>query len=509
MKISFLIHVCLVFIACNTYSQSVFQKVTGIGLPGDATSFCIAADSTFVTACSGSLVKTDTNGNVIWAKRNLMPAMYKKSNVISQANGGYMVLYDMIAVGYGSSDIMVFNTDSEGLIEWIRYYGTDNTDIPTDIVEVPNGDFLITGQTNSFSHNDKDILLMRINKYGDQFWQRTYGTASEEDCAEKLIKSSFGGFVLAGKMTSALSILRTDDDGRLKWCKTYESGTLYDVIENPVNGDLFACGVLMPNVRAENNIFVMQADSTGNVIWAKIIGNNHNEIAYSISSNTDFSQVYISGEFQADTSSASDAFAACLNAGNGNIIWAKSYSSEQKDVFYDNAVYHSNSIINVGVSECCDTTYRNIFMVKTTLDGTSGCNEYDLIPLIDSTLILVPQDVTVTTDSGELWVTSTCYPPNLITAQQLTLCTTESVEEPSATGFFLYPNPAQNNFTVIRPFSAFEVYELFNEMGSKIECPFTTTGIETTFNTEGLPRGVYLIRISGQQKSFTSKIILN
>ena len=346
MKISFFIHVCLVVIVCNTFSQSVFQKVTGIGLPGDATSFCIAADSTFVIACSGSLVKTDTNGNVIWAKRNLMPAMYKNSNVISQANGGYMVLYDMIANGFGSSDIMIFNTDSDGLIEWIRYYGTDYTDIPTDIIEVPNGDFLITGQTNSISHNDKDILLMRINKYGDQFWQRTYGTDSEEDRAEKLIKSSFGGFVLAGKMASGISILRTDDDGRLKWCKTYESGTLYDIIENPMNGDFFVCGVIMPDLRGGNNVFVMQTDSTGNVKWAKAIGNNNKESAYSLSCNKDISRIYISGEYQSDISFASDAFAACLNAGDGNIMWAKLYSSTQKDVFYDNAIYNSNSIIS-------------------------------------------------------------------------------------------------------------------------------------------------------------------
>jgi hypothetical protein len=365
MKIHFLIPVFLFIIVSNSFSQNVFQKVTGIGYPGNANSFCVSADSTFVSACSGSLVKMDTNGNVIWAKRNLMPAMYKKSKVISQANGGYMVLYDMIANGYGSSDIMVFNTDSAGLIEWIRYYGTDYTDIPNDIIEMPNGDFLITGLTNSFSHGEKDILLMRINKTGDQFWQRTYGTASDEDGAEKLIKSSFGGFVLAGKITSGICILQTDDDGLIKWCNMYESGTLYDIIENPVNGDLFVCGVIMPNLRGGNNIFVMQSDSSGNVKWAKIIGNNNNEIAYSISSNQDFSQVFIAGEYQADTSSASDAFAACLNAGDGSIIWAKLYSSLQKNVFYDNAVYNFNSLINVGVSDCCDTTYRNIYMVKT------------------------------------------------------------------------------------------------------------------------------------------------
>jgi len=509
MKIHFLIFLCLFLIALNSFSQNVFQKVTGIGFPGNANSFCVSADSTFVSACSGSLVKTDTSGNVIWAKRNLMPAMYKKSKVISQTNGGYIVLYEMIANGYGSSDIMIFNTDSDGLIEWIRYYGTDYADIPNDIIEVPNGDFLVTGQTNSISHDDKDILLMRINKTGDQFWQNTYGTTSEEDRAEKVINSSFGGFVLAGKIAAGISLLRTDENGRLKWCNMYESGTLYDIIENPVNGDLFVCGVIMPNLRGENNIFVMQADSSGNTKWAKIIGNNNNEIAYSISCNQDFSHVYIAGEYQVDTSSASDAFAACLDAGDGSIVWAKLYSSVQKDVFYDNAVYNTNSILNVGVSDCCDTTYRNIYMVKTTLDGISGCNEYDLIPMIDSNLIISPQPYTLVSDSGELWVTTTCYPPNLISYQQLTLCTTESVEESSSQELIIYPNPAQANITVKSLFSENEVVELFNELGSKIDCPFITCGKEKTLNTAGLPRGVYLIKISDQEKSFTRKFILN
>jgi hypothetical protein len=129
--------------------------------------------------------------------------------------------------------------------------------------------------------------------------------------------------------------------------------------------------------------------------------------------------------------------------------------------------------------------------------------------MIDSNLTISAQPTTLIADSGELWVTSTCYPPSLISYQQLTLCTTESIEESADQEFLLYPNPAQDNITVISNFSENEMVELFNELGKKIDCPFITKGKEKTLNTESLTRGVYLIKISDHQQTVTRKFILN
>lgn len=508
MNLKLITPVFFVLFTITVFSQNVFQKVSGIGNHGTAYSFCISADSNIVIATTGSLVKTNTSGDIIWAKRYLFPAMYKKSRVISQQNGGFMVVYEMTADGFGSGDILIFNTDSAGLIEWIRYYGNDYVDIPYDITELPDGDFVITGQTNSIGQTDKDILLMRINKSGDQYWQRTYGVPSADDLAEKVVNSAFGGFLLCGSIGGGFSLLRTDDNGVMLWYKIYESGTLHDVIENPANGDIYACGVIQPSTRGQSNFFVMHADSSGDVIWAKVFGNNHEEIAYSLSCSDDFSKIYIAGSCQADTTSGSDAFAACLDAGDGTILWSKFYGSVQQDVFYDNDLMQG-SLINVGMSLCCDTSYQNFYMVKTDLDGVSGCNETDYIPLVDSTLELSPYPISVRSDSGDLWVSSTCYPPSAVSYQQLTLCTTESTEDIAEPRINLFPNPADNCVIVDYKLQAGDKIELFNATGSSTDCHYNIIGGKMELMTGNLPRGIYFIRVTAERRTFAAKLILD
>lgn len=509
MKIKILFPVLFGLITASTFAQNIYQKVAGIGYPGNAYSFCISSDSAFVIATAGSLVKTDTTGNILWAKRYLSSDMQKKIKVIRLENGGYIMLVNMILGGFGSDDIMVFNMDSAGLIQWIKYFRTDYTDIPEDVVELTNGDFVITGQTNSFGYADKDVLLMRISKYGDQYWQRSYGTASDYDIAHKLLYSAFGGFILAGEMSSVKNIIRTDDNGAVKWTSSYGWGSLFDLSENPLNGDIYACGVITDDLRGGTNIFVMRTDSSGNVIWSKKMGNSNNEIAYSISCDHDFSRVYIAGGYQMDSVSAADAFVACLSAANGSIQWAKRYGSQQNDIFYDNAVYNDNSLVNVGNSECCDTAYQNIFMVKTMLDGTSGCNEYDFLPVIDSNLAIIPQEALINTDTGDLWVTSICFPPHLISHQQLTLCSTESIAEVHNSALEIYPNPAANHFNIVYELKGGETIDIFNETGEKVDFIYTSHGQTITVDSDKLPGGIYLLRISDNKTQFIRKFILD
>ncbi|HNW89321.1 MAG TPA: T9SS type A sorting domain-containing protein [Bacteroidales bacterium] len=509
MKSKILFTTLFVLIATNTFSQNIFQKVTGIGYPGNAYSFCISSDSSFVTASAGSLVKTDTAGNILWAKKYLAPGMYNKSKVISLSNGGYIMLVSMSSDGFGSGDILFFNMDSEGLIKWIKYFGTAYTDIPEDVVELPNGDFVITGQTNSFGYPDKEVLLMRISKYGDQYWQRSYGTSSDYDIAHKLLYSAFGGFILSGEMSSKKNITRTDDHGTVKWCSSYGWGSLFDLSENPLNGDIYACGVITDDLRGGTNIFVMRADSSGNVIWSKKMGDNNNEIAYSICCDPAFSRLYVAGGCQVDSISAADAFVACLSAADGSIQWAKRYGSQQNDIFYDNAVYNDNSLVNVGNSECCDTAYQNIFMVKTMLDGTSGCNEYDFLPVIDSNLAIIPEEALINTDTGDLWVTSICFPPHLISHQQLTLCSTESIAEVHNSALEIYPNPAANHFNIVYELKGGETIDIFNETGEKVDFIYTSHGQTITVDSDKLPGGIYLLRISDNKTQFIRKFILD
>lgn len=499
--------ILFIFIVNYLPAQNIFQKVIGLGNPGRALSFCVTND-TIVGTCAGRLFKADSCGNIIWVKKYLPSSIYKTGKVFSLSNGGYVMLVEMVANGFGSGDIMVFNMDKDGLIEWIKYFGTDDYESPADMVELPDGDIVIAGQTKTNIHNGKETLLMRINKYGDQFWQRTYGTSSDADKPQKLLKSSFGGFVVAGEMAYMKNILRTDNNGNVKWSYSYGEGALFDMAENPINGDLFVCGSMRSALKGESNAFVMRTDSSGNVLWANMIGNDYREIAYTLNCNQDFSSIYLAGEYQADTALKADAFVAGINAADGGLLWAKLYGSSQVEVFYDNIVFRENSLLNIGYSEGFDTVFQNVYLVKTTLDGSSGCMESGLLPTIDSSLHLLPDTVVLTLDTVEQWVSSVCYPPSLINPQQLTLCSTESMDDKEDVAVHIYPNPAEDYLIIDYDLKKGEVVELFDETGRSVHFCFKSNQENVRIGTADLSPGIYLLKIAGKNRLITQKIII-
>ncbi|MEI6854179.1 MAG: T9SS type A sorting domain-containing protein [Bacteroidota bacterium] len=507
MKLKLLFTLVLSLLFSFTYAQNHFRKLVGTGFSGEARSFCTSTDGNYVVACAGSLIKVDTSGYVVWVKKYLTPAMYNQSKVIRQMNGGYLVIYDIKFGGVGGNDIMVFNTDSAGQIEWIKIYGSNGYDVPSDVLEMSNGDFVICGQSNAFTAGDKDVLMMRISKFGEQVWQRTYGTSSDEDAAEKLIATASGNIVVAGSISNQLSLVKTNSFGEFIWSKAYGYGALYDLIENPANGDLFACGKMVPDIsKSGQNLFVMNTDSSGNVKWAKIIGNNANECAYSLSANSDYSQIYLAGQELADTSSKGNAIAMSIQGSDGAISWSKSYGTAMNEVFYDNLLLNDNTLVNVGFSDYSDTTYHNLYIVKTTADGVSGCNDASFVPAHDSLLSLVAYDMPLVLDSGELTVITKCYPPSWIAHGELTLCSNSGIEDDEENQTpYLYPNPVTGESHIVIVAGTYKSYEVFDVAGQCLKA--SVIGNQTNniaVKASEYAAGIYLLKLFRENGSSAS-----
>ncbi len=494
-----ILYLSALFILLFSYAhaQNQFQKLVGTGFPGEAHSLCISQDGNYVAACAGSLFKVDTNSNVVWVKKYLSPLMYHRSYVIRQSNNGYLVIYDIISGGIGSDDIMVFNTDSAGQIEWIKVFGSSGFDIPADVKEMDNGDFVICGQSNGFDLADKDMLLIRISKVGEQLWQRTFGTASDDDHAEKLIASGSGDLIMAGSMAGKISLTKTNANGELTWSKVYGFGCLYDIVEDTTHGDLFVCGSMSPdNSKSGENLFVMKTDSAGNVEWVKLIGNNANETAYSISASSDHSRLYIAGRERPDSTVNGDAISLCLQATDGTIHWSRSYGTNENEVFYDNQLLNDNTLVNVGFSNYSDTIYHNLYIVKTSANGLSGCNETSFDPLFDSMLSIVAEELPIVLDSGDLTVITKCYPPSWTSYSCFALCSNSIANYEDTPPLRVYPNPVAAEATIELTEGGYLSYRIFDMAGKCVkDAAIEQQSARVTIKATDLFPGVYLIKL--------------
>ncbi|UKB85357.1 T9SS type A sorting domain-containing protein [Chryseobacterium sp. MEBOG06] len=126
-------------------------------------------------------------------------------------------------------DFRLVKLNQNGEEVWEKYFSGTNHDYLSATVATQEGGFVVTGTSHSGKGLDKkedskgnsDIWLIRINEFGDEVWQKTLGTAADEE-ARAVIQTTDLGFVVAGNVQNSskgygskdVLIIRLDKDGK-------------------------------------------------------------------------------------------------------------------------------------------------------------------------------------------------------------------------------------------------------------------------------------------------------
>jgi hypothetical protein len=82
-------------------------------------------------------------------------------------------------------------------MQWNKTYGGTNWDYAYALVQTSDGGYALAGFTMSFGAGNADFWLVKTDSTGNVLWSKTYGGTSE-DWAEALVRTSDGGYALAG-----------------------------------------------------------------------------------------------------------------------------------------------------------------------------------------------------------------------------------------------------------------------------------------------------------------------
>jgi len=107
------------------------------------------------------LVKTDSGGNMLWNRSYGGPGADVGSSVQETGDGGYIIAGTKIPIDDENSDFFLVKTDSEGNMLWNRTYGGPGRDSCSSVQETGDGGYIIAGTTMS-PEMDADIYLIRI-----------------------------------------------------------------------------------------------------------------------------------------------------------------------------------------------------------------------------------------------------------------------------------------------------------------------------------------------------------
>jgi hypothetical protein len=167
------------------------------------------------------LIKTDANGNIIWAKTYGGINWDEAYSVQQTSDGGYIVAGYTESFGAGG-DILLIKTDANGNIIWAKTYGGINWDEAHSVQQTSDGGYIVVGYTYSFGAGS-NIFLIKTDANGNIIWAKTYRGISGDE-AYSVQQTSDGGYIVAGRTYSFGAgtwdafLIKTDADGNIGSC---------------------------------------------------------------------------------------------------------------------------------------------------------------------------------------------------------------------------------------------------------------------------------------------------
>ena len=404
-------------------------------------------------------------------------------------------------------NLSVMRIDETGDPIWERVLGTDIglASSATDVLSIvsPDGGVIVGVLCDEASgdvthhYGGRDCWLVKLDTLGNMVWETTLGTEGNENVT-CLKNASDGGFYVGLKSPQSGSgnigcgqpgnnsiLVKMNPLGQIEWNHCFPQINISDMIELE-DGFLLAGHVSFDVGPYENcgdgihtsDCCLLRCDSEGDILWEKNYGGSCIDMIVKVFGNEGKGYTVFANtrSMDGDVVSAAQLGVTDIDAGNiwvynvdtgGNLLWERCIGSELGLLENVKDVIKKNDREYVAVGEC------------TWFDGVSSgdveCSNNLVLP-----------------DSGRnIWV--------------LHITDTfdyDDVPELSDEMIFVHPNPT-TGIVYIEGTEAAEV-QVFNALGQLVK----TVQNATEVSLEGLPQGIYLLRVTLEGgKVFADKVV--
>ncbi|MGY5873999.1 MAG: hypothetical protein RTV72_17255, partial [Candidatus Thorarchaeota archaeon] len=118
---------------------------------------------------------------------------------------------------------------------WNVSIGGDGDQFTHSIIEVDNGDFVLSGSTNTTTTEYRDVWIASVDHSGNLLWNRSFPGPGYEQ-GNDIIECSSGGYLVATG-----GIMKLDENGYHLWNRIYGDGLIGSICEL-ANGDFLLIG---------------------------------------------------------------------------------------------------------------------------------------------------------------------------------------------------------------------------------------------------------------------------
>jgi hypothetical protein len=290
-------------------------------------------------------------------------------DIIKDSDGNFILAGVTKPKGSKSKDLDVLKLDPLGKLIWGKKYGKEGNDAANCIVESHDGGYVLAGTSSLRSRRSSMLGILKLNKYGDQVWAKTYENQGG-GIAKSIIRTRDNGFLVVGHNKSLQAdavVVKFDEFGGIEWGKTFGGANddrAEDVIQLP-NGNFLLTGKTNSKGNGGYDLWVLKLDRYGRQLRELTFGGFKNEEGKSLVLTKD-NNVMIAGEIETKSIGMTDVWVLKMSA-EGRIIWDKTIgeSSEERA----NSIIRDNNGYVIGGHKKSIYDTRKAWLVKLNDNG--------------------------------------------------------------------------------------------------------------------------------------------
>lgn len=136
------------------------------------------------------LLKLDKNGNKLWSN------VYTDNNIANSikttSDRGFIVTGNSY-IGKGESNMWVARLDENGGMLWENTYGGIRKNYSNSVINSFDGNFIVSGFTNSIGAGDFDFWAVKLDRLGNMLWEKTFGGQDDDriNCVINVEKDNY------------------------------------------------------------------------------------------------------------------------------------------------------------------------------------------------------------------------------------------------------------------------------------------------------------------------------
>ena len=244
------------------------------------------------------LMKIDADGNQLWEKTYGDDGFDASWWVEPTLDDGFILVGITESKGVGAGDIWVIKTDSNGEIIWDKTYGGSENEEAEEVLVLEDGNFIIVGSTNSFNSVGKDLIILCIDNEGSLQWQKVYGGYNDDEAwsIEQIDDNSY--FILGrtysfGSGGQDFWLLKIDDSGEILFNRTFGDKGLDQArrIQKTLDDKYLLSGCTESIDTGVIDYWLIVINEQGTVLWNTIIGSQDFDICYETKQSTDLGYI--------------------------------------------------------------------------------------------------------------------------------------------------------------------------------------------------------------------------